>query len=63
MTANPDGDAYDNWAEYLLGTDSTEPNVELPLEMESVGDPLILAFNTREATGPGYDGLTRMLLG
>ena len=59
MTANPDGDAYDNWTEYVLGTDPTVPTFDPPLEIDGAGDPLTLAFDTREATGPGYDGLMR----
>ncbi len=59
MTANPDGDAYDNWAEYILGTDPAVPNFDPPLEIDDTGDPFTLAFNTREATGPGYEGLIR----
>jgi hypothetical protein len=59
--ANPDGDAWSNAQEYVLGTDPLASNQPQPLIITSVetGGNLTLAFLARQATGAGYSGLTR----
>ncbi len=58
--ANPDGDAYDNAAEYTLGTDPNTPVTGTLLSLMSAGDDSRTAvFLARAADGPGYEGLTR----
>lgn len=58
-TANPDGDAWNNAEEYVLGTNPTSPNNGSPLTVSLSGTSLTLTFTASAASGPGYTGLTR----
>ena len=59
--ANPDGDSWDNAQEYVLGTDPHSVSPGLKFESaEVVGSGLRLTFQTREASGVGYAGLSRL---
>lgn len=58
--ANPDGDAWSNAVEYVLGTDPLTPNAGLTLDSAAaVSGGLQVTFFARQAAGLGYAGLTR----
>jgi hypothetical protein len=58
--ANPDGDAWSNAVEYVLGTDPLTPNAGLTLDSAAaVSGGLQVTFYARQAAGLGYAGLTR----
>ena len=59
-TADPDGDAWTNAAEYVLGTSPTSPSNGSPLSVARSGANLTLTFTANAATGPGYTSLTRI---
>jgi hypothetical protein len=58
-SANPDGDAWSNEQEYVLGTDPLIPEAGTPLTIGVTGPDLAVGFFARRAGGPGYDGLVR----
>jgi hypothetical protein len=59
--ANPDGDAWDNAQEYVLGTDPWLASPGLRFESaEVVGSGLRLTFQSLAASGVGYAGLSRL---
>ena len=59
--ANPDGDAWDNAQEYVLGTDPWLVSPGLKFESaEVLGSGLRLTFQTLKASGVGYAGLSRL---
>jgi hypothetical protein len=43
--ADPDGDGYSNYAEYILGTDPTDPTSRLQMSFSRSGPGFQLAFN------------------
>lgn len=59
MTANPDGDAYGNEAEYVFGTDPTVAYPQPLLALTPDEEEPTLEFTALKAEGPGYEGLTR----
>ncbi len=59
MTANADGDIFDNETEYLFGTDPAAPDIEPLLDFNPTGEEPSLEFTALQAEGPGYDGLVR----
>lgn len=60
-TANPDLDTLNNAQEYILGTDPLVPGAALALEAAAItGTALQLTFTMQQASGVGYEGLTRL---
>ena len=58
--ANPDNDAWSNSQEYILGTDPNVSNAWLTVDSAiAVSNGLAMTFYALQATGPGYEGLTR----
>ena len=58
-TANPDGDAWTNADEYVLGTNPMSANSSSPLTASRTASDLTITFTANAATGTGYTGLTR----
>ena len=58
-TANPDGDAWTNAEEYVLGTNPMSATSSSLLTASRTASNLILTFTAAQATGSGYAGLTR----
>jgi hypothetical protein len=58
-TANPDGDAWTNANEYVLGSNPTIPNNAAILAVARSGTSVTFTFTAVQATGTGYAGLTR----
>lgn len=54
-SADPDGDGASNLAEFLAGTDPTQPASRLRLRLENG----VLRIDTVAAAGPGYEGRIR----
>ena len=59
MTANPDGDVFDNETEYLFGIDPTAADLEPLFKFTPSGEEPSIEFTALKAEGPGYEGLTR----
>ena len=57
--ANPDGDAWTNAEEYVLGTSPTAASPGSLLTAAPAGPNVSLTFFANQAAGPGYAGLTR----
>ena len=57
-SSDPDGDSWTNSQEFTLGTDPNASNAAV-LIITPAGSDVTLTFLARQATGPGYDGLTR----
>ena len=57
--ANPDGDAWTNIQEYVLGTNPTVSGDTALLSVTASGANVTLSFVARQAMGPGYAGITR----
>lgn len=58
-SANPDTDAYDNAAEYILGTDPNIPDTQPLLRLLVTNATAALQFSARNAEGPGYENRAR----
>ncbi|MBN1674989.1 MAG: fibronectin type III domain-containing protein [Kiritimatiellae bacterium] len=54
-----DGDGVENWKEYVAGTDPTGQSEYFAVALTRSGSQLVVSFPTVEATGTGYEGLTR----
>ena len=57
-SGDPDGDSWTNGQEFILGTNPNASNAAA-LIITPAGSDVTLTFLARQATGPGYDGLTR----
>ena len=57
--ANADGDEWTNEQEYLLGGNPRVPDSAQVLTASNSGSSIVLSFAARQATGPGYTGLSR----
>jgi len=58
-TANPDGDAWTNIEEYILGTNPLAIDNSSLLHISPSGSNIVLTFTAIQASGVGYDGHTR----
>ena len=58
-TADPDGDGFTNYQEYVFGTNPTKPNAPTLLTATQSGGNVVLSFVANQASGPGDTGFTR----
>jgi hypothetical protein len=60
MSANPDGDGFDNETEYRFGTDPSAPDLDALLKLSPFGEEPSIEFTALKAEGPGYEGMVRV---
>lgn len=58
--ADNDGDGHSNWEEYIAGTDPTNKQSCLALQVTRVGDALVVSYPSIQAAGTGYGTFSRL---
>jgi uncharacterized lipoprotein YddW (UPF0748 family) len=59
LTTDTDGDAITNRDEYTAGSDPTQPNPGLSLQVRIAGSAVEMSFLVRAVDAPGYQNATR----